>query len=301
MAYAAALPAIAAVLGAASGACLGWAGAKSVRRARAARARPPSGARAGACLSYLEGLSRRLALRATRPMLPVGALRRARARFEEQVGKAGLSGTVSAQACCEGAVRLAAAGAAAGALLGCTASNELAAVGCMAGGIAGAAAPGRAVRGARRLRAQELERSMSEMLEVVALGVRSGLSFDRSLQLYTGHFDDGLARECAAAQRSWQAGLATRQDALRALAQGYDNPLFSRTVSAIIRSLRFGTSLGEVLEQSAEQARAARKAQVEERVAKAPVKMMIPTGTLILPAMLLLVLGPVLLELMEGI
>ena len=142
--------------------------------------------------------------------------------------------------------------------------------------------------------------SMSEMLEVVALGVRSGLSFDRSLQLYTGHFDDGLARECAAAQRSWEAGLATRQDALRALAQGYDNPLFSRTVSAIIRSLRFGTSLGEVLEQSAEQARAARKAQVEERVAKAPVKMMIPTGTLILPAMLLLVLGPVLLELMEG-
>lgn len=99
MAYTAALPAIAAVLGAASGACLGWAGARSVRRARAARARAPDGgqgqggAQAGACLSYLEGLSRRLALRATRPMLPVGALRRAHARFEEQVGKAGLSGT----------------------------------------------------------------------------------------------------------------------------------------------------------------------------------------------------------------
>ena len=39
MMYAAALPAIAAVLGAASGACMGWAGAQSVRRARAARAR----------------------------------------------------------------------------------------------------------------------------------------------------------------------------------------------------------------------------------------------------------------------
>ena len=288
MVYAMALPAIAAVLGAASGACIGWTGAQSIRRARAARARAPDdgrakgGVQASACLSYLEGLSRRLALRATRSVLPVGALRGAHARFEEQVGKAGLGGTVSAQACCEGAVRLAAAGAAAGALLGCAASNELAVVGCVTGGIAGATAPGRAVRGARRQRAQALERSMSEMLEVVALGVRSGLSFDRSLQLYTGHFDDGLARECAVAQRSWEAGLATRQDALRALAQGYDNPL------------------GEVLEQAAEQARAARKAQVEERVAKAPVKMMIPTGTLILPAMLLLVLGPVLLELMEG-
>lgn len=226
MMYSAALPAIAAVLGAASGACMGWAGARSVRRARAARARAPDGGRAkggaqaSACLSYLEGLSRRLALRATRPVLPVGALRGAHARFEEQVGKAGLGGTVSAQACCEGAVRLAAAGAAAGALLGCAASNELAVAGCVAGGIAGATAPARAVRGARLQRAHALERSMSEMLEVVALGVRSGLSFDRSLQLYTGHFDDGLARECAAAQRSWEAGLATRQDALRALAQG---------------------------------------------------------------------------------
>ena len=60
MMYAAALPAIAAVLGAASGACMGWAGAQSVRRARAARARAPDGGRAkggaqaSACLSYLE-------------------------------------------------------------------------------------------------------------------------------------------------------------------------------------------------------------------------------------------------------
>ena len=39
---------------------------------------------------------------------------------------------------------------------------------------------------------------------------------------------------------------------------------------------------------------------LEERVAKAPVKMMLPTGTLILPAMLLLVMGPILLELAGG-
>ena len=43
-----------------------------------------------------------------------------------------------------------------------------------------------------------------------------------------------------------------------------------------------------------------RKTRLQEAIAKAPVKMMLPTGTLILPAMLLLVLGPVLLELMEG-
>ena len=91
------------------------------------------------------------------------------------------------------------------------------------------------------------------------------------------------------------------EDALKALAASYDSPLFTRTVSSIVRSLRFGTALGECLEQAAAQARAERRARVEERVAKAPVKMMVPTGTLILPAMLIMVLGPVLLELMGGI
>ncbi len=36
-------------------------------------------------------------------------------------------------------------------------------------------------------------------------------------------------------------------------------------------------------------------------MAKAPVKMMLPIGVLILPAMLLLILGPVVLGLVQGI
>ena len=42
------------------------------------------------------------------------------------------------------------------------------------------------------------------------------------------------------------------------------------------------------------------RARRQEQVAKAPVKMMVPTGTLILPAMLIMVLGPVLLEMAGG-
>ena len=85
-----------------------------------------------------------------------------------------------------------------------------------------------------------------------------------------------------------------------ALAASCDSPLFARVVENRVRSLRCGSSRAEGLESAAAGARAVHRAQVEERVAKAPVKMMVPTGTLILPAMLLLVLGPVLLELMEG-
>ena len=92
----------------------------------------------------------------------------------------------------------------------------------------------------------------------------------------------------------------TREEALRQVADSYDSPVMNRVIEDTIRSLRFGSSLADNLELVAEEVRAEYRSRKEEQVAKAPVKMMLPTGTLILPAMLILVLGPVLLELMKG-
>lgn len=76
--------------------------------------------------------------------------------------------------------------------------------------------------------------------------------------------------------------------------------LFERFAENVIRSLRFGTSLAENLSVLATEARVVRKAKMEEKVAKAPVKMLLPVGTLILPAMLILILGPIMLDLIQG-
>ena len=102
------------------------------------------------------------------------------------------------------------------------------------------------------------------MLEVVALGLRSGLSFDRGFALYGSHFDSDLARACVGAQHAWSLGLTNREDALRDLAASYDSPLFARVVENMVRSLRFGSSLAEGLESAAAEARAVHRAQVEE-------------------------------------
>ena len=238
---------------------------------------------------YATALSQRIALGATEALSRRLRLSRARAWFCARAKRAGLEQAVSPEGFCEASMRLACAGGLAGALVGSVLSTELAVLGAVAGVAGGAAAMPRAVKRAQRERADGLESDLSEMLEVVALGLRSGLSFDRGFALYGSHFDSDLARACVGAQHAWSLGLTNREDALRDLAASY-----------MVRSLRFGSSLAEGLESAAAEARAVHRAQVEERVAKAPVKMMVPTGTLILPAMLLLVLGPVLLELMEG-
>ena len=248
---------------------------------------------------YATALSQRIALGATEALSRRLRLSRARAWFCARAKRAGLEQAVSPEGFCEASMRLACAGGLAGALVGSVLSTELAVLGAVVAG--GAAAMPRAVKRAQRERADGLESDLSEMLEVVALGLRSGLSFDRGFALYGSHFDSDLARACVGAQHAWSLGLTNREDALRDLAASYDSPLFARVVENMVRSLRFGSSLAEGLESAAAEARAVHRAQVEERVAKAPVKMMVPTGTLILPAMLLLVLGPVLLELMEGL
>lgn len=297
-----------------SGMCLGW--RWETRRAHADRrkcVRAKAGARDspvseslsakngwGFAIGLAADVSHRLSLGVTRPLCawisPVWAER----WLGDHARKAGMGQSVSAEGFVETAARLALGMACAAFVAGAILSTELAFAGLVIGFVGGLASLPRAVRRAERERAKRLECDLSQMLEVVALGLRSGLSFDRSFELYGVRFHSPFARECAQAQRMWTCGLVTREEALRDLASAYDSSLLARVVENTVRSLRFGSSLVASFEEAAAEARAVHRAHVEERVAKAPVKMMVPTGALILPAMLLLVMGPVLLELMEG-
>lgn len=267
-------------------------------------AAPDAGTR-NRVLCYGEKLTRQLFIGSTAPLSPAVRAKRAdRTRcgawYGDRRDRAGMAKTLSIAAFCELRVRLAVAGALAGFLLGLVFSTELALVLACVGGVLGAVLPFLAVRQAISDRAAVAERHLSEMLEVVALGLRSGLTFDRGFALYGAYFDNEFARSCTKAYRSWALGLCSREEALRQLAASYDMPALGRVVESILRSLRFGSALAGVLDEAGRQARAGCKAALEERVAKAPVKMMLPTGALILPAMLLLILGPVLLELAGG-
>lgn len=149
-------------------------------------------------------------------------------------------------------------------------------------------------------RTQDMQNNLHEMLDILLIGVRAGLSFDRGLKLYTDNFNCTLSTELKKAQNMWESSLMTRDEALRSVADSYDSILFLRLVESICRSLNLGTSLEECLQSCAVEAKAMYKAERETKIQKAPVKMMIPTATLILPAMLILVLGPVLLEFING-
>lgn len=137
-------------------------------------------------------------------------------------------------------------------------------------------------------------RQFPEMLDVLTLGLSAGLSFDASLELYCRRSETELARLFSAAQQSWRMGMLSRDEALRRLAGEVDMQALRRFSQAVSQALYFGSPLTVVLERQAQAMRDEQRSEIEERIEKVPVRMLIPLGTLIVPAMLLAILGPLL-------
>lgn len=133
---------------------------------------------------------------------------------------------------------------------------------------------------------------LPELLDVLALGLGAGLSFDMSLRLYCDHFDNGTSRSLEAAMLGWRLGTGTREEALSRLAEEWGTPAARRFATSVAEALRFGSPLAATLERQAASVRDEARSRVEEEIERAPVKMLVPLGTLIVPAMLLAVLGP---------
>lgn len=222
-------------------------------------------------------------------------------KLEAYLKKAGLKGEIDLDGCARTRMALSLGGAGAGFLLGMLFSGMLALMLLCLGFIVGYRMLQSALKQEIAHRTTSVEQELSQLVEVLVLGLRSGLSFDRSLEMYCHYFSCGLSDLAERLQTQWNHGLISRDEGLRTLASSYDSPLLERIVESIIRSLRFGTSMAETLSNAGAEIRTARKTKLEEKAAKAPVKMLVPIGTLILPAMLILILGPIILELVGGI
>jgi tight adherence protein C len=140
---------------------------------------------------------------------------------------------------------------------------------------------------------------LPKMFDVIALGMRVGLGFDQAFALYVRGFKTPLADQCRPRFEVWERGLISRETGLRELAAQIQLKEFDRFVTLILRALDYGAPLTNMLGDLAREARSAYRSERQEMVAKAPVKMLIPTGVLILPAMMMLVIGPIVLDITE--
>jgi tight adherence protein C len=128
------------------------------------------------------------------------------------------------------------------------------------------------------------------LLATTQAGLAPPVAFRRSSEA----LGSPLGEELAAALRQVDLGVPWRTS-LEEVAGRVEDPSFRRLVSALTRSQRLGNSLTAALRSVADDLRGERRAVAEERARRAPVKMLFPLVFLILPAFLLLTVGPVVL------
>ncbi len=135
---------------------------------------------------------------------------------------------------------------------------------------------------------------ISEMVDVVRLGLSAGLSFDAAVDVYCTNRASRLGEELARAKTMWQTGVCSREEALMQTADTLGVRALETFATTVGQGLALGAPLSETLAAQSSEIRSAHRAEVEREIERAPVKLLIPTGTLILPALLLSILGPLL-------
>ena len=138
-------------------------------------------------------------------------------------------------------------------------------------------------------------------VDLLTLVVEAGLDFAQGLQRVIDRGPEGpLSDELSLMMREIRLG-TTRSVALRSLADRCHIPELSAFVAVLVQADRLGASIGSVLRSQADVMRVERFQRAEKAGARAASLMLMPLVIFILPAALLVIVGPVLLRFIYGI
>lgn len=143
-------------------------------------------------------------------------------------------------------------------------------------------------------RKRQVRKALPEMLDMLTISVEAGLGFDAALTKLIRNTSGPLAQEFARMLQEVQAGV-TRKDALRSMAERVDVPELDTFIMAMVQADVFGVSVSKVLKTQSAELRLRRRQSAEEIAQKSPVKVVFPVIFCILPATLLVVVGPAVL------
>ena len=144
-----------------------------------------------------------------------------------------------------------------------------------------------------------LRLALPDALDLMVVCVEAGLALDQAIrvvsqELRTAHIE--ISEELALVSLEMYAG-TRRIEALSNLGRRTGEPEIKKLVAVLIQSDRFGTSMADALRTHSQFMRTRRRQQAEERANKIGVKMIFPIFFLILPSIMLVAVGPALLQL----
>jgi len=164
-------------------------------------------------------------------------------------------------------------------------------IGAVVGLVVGFMAPDFYLGNRAGSRGTKILEALPDALDLLTISVEAGLGFDAALVKVTEKLKGPLSDEFKRAASEQRVG-KSRQEALRGINDRVDQRELKNFISAIIQADQLGVPMSKVLRIQSEQMRGERRQRAEEKAAKAPILIMLPTIGCIFPSLFIVILAP---------
>lgn len=148
------------------------------------------------------------------------------------------------------------------------------------------------LNGLVRSKQDEIRRGLPDALDMLSVCASAGLGFDQSLQKISVYWDTALGFELKRVTHEMEMGVA-RGVALKNMSARLNVDDLTRFIAIIVQAEKIGMSYADVLHSQALQMRVLRQYRAREIANKLPAKMIMPLALMIFPAIIAVILGPV--------
>lgn len=167
--------------------------------------------------------------------------------------------------------------------------------------VLGAMYPFTTVQDLAKKRQKAILRALPFSLDMICSAMRSGIDFNASVNhLVRSDRENGpLTVEFARMLQDLQLG-RTRSDAINAMASRIQMEEFNAFAAAVSHSVDAGTSIVDTLKIQAKEMRRARFNAAERKAARAASAMIFPIVVFIMPAMILIIAAPIIMQVISS-
>jgi len=165
----------------------------------------------------------------------------------------------------------------------------------VAAGIGGWFAPTYYIELKRRKRMEMIDKQMPDMIDLLVVTIEAGLGILASMRVASESMSDPLGQEIRLTLQEQRMGLSVGQ-AIESLGRRADAPNMRMFVRSITQGERLGVSIGTTMRNLSVEMRKRRRAKAEERAQKMPVKMLFPLIFFIFPALFIVILTPMVIN-----
>lgn len=150
-------------------------------------------------------------------------------------------------------------------------------------------------------RQKKINEGLPDALDLLVVCVEAGLGLNAAMKRVAEDCQVNnpvLSQEFLLVNLEIMAGL-DREQALRNLAERTGVEDLSNLCAILIQAEKFGTSIATALRVQSDSLRTKRRQRLEEKAAQTPVKLIFPLLLFIFPALMVVILGPAVIQVME--